>query len=267
MGLGVHAVEEPHVGDSAPSAVRTRPDRCPGILRPWPAADGPLVRIRLVGGRLTAVQFRELVVLSAEYGDGSLHLTSRANVQVRAVRDTPGFAEALAGIGLLPSRTHERVRNIVVSPCGSMHPVADRFDVLLRETPALAGLPARFLFAFDDRGDLAPLSPDLGVRVSAREARLVVGGRLGEPVSLEEAPETLIRLALAFLAARGEEPTAAWHVTELPSPLAPAFDVYEGAPDSSTQVDVPDGVLTPELAARLVVRDQVIVTPWRGVLL
>lgn len=260
MGYGVHRVEEPHVG-----VTRTRPDRCPGVLRPWPAEDGPLVRIRLVGGRLTAAQLHGLLELSSEYGDGNLHLTSRANVQARAVRAVDAFASALESLGLLPSRTHERVRNIVVSPRGSLQPVAERFDELLRATPTLAELPARFLFAFDDRGDLAPLSPDLGVRVRGGEARLVVGGRLGDVVT--DPPTALVELALRFLAARGDGPSAAWHVAELPMPLAPTSDDYEGAPDPSGQVDVSDGVLTPELAAALDVPDTVTVTPWRGLVL
>jgi len=254
------------VGELAPAVARTRPDRCPGILRPWPAEDGPLVRIRLVGGRLSASQFHGLVALSGRYGDGDLHLTSRANVQVRAVRSVDAFAEALESLGLLPSRSHERVRNIVVSPRGELRPLAERFDALLRATPELAALPARFLFAFDDRGDLAPLSPDLGVYV-ADEPRLIVGGRLGARVALTDAPSTLVELALGFLELRGEGSTAAWHVAELGSELAPTSDGYVGTPDLAGQVAVPDGVVTPELAATLAVREHVVVTPWRGVLL
>ncbi|HET7736780.1 MAG TPA: nitrite reductase [Nocardioidaceae bacterium] len=243
--------------------VRTRADRCPGILRPWPAEDGPLVRIRLVGGRLTASQFHGLLALSAEYGDGNLHLTSRANVQVRAVRSPDAFASALEAIGLLPSRTHERVRNIVVSPGGALQPVAERFDALLCATPALAALPGRFLFGFDDLGDLADLGVDLGFHAG----RWVIGGRLGAVLAPEDAPEAMVDLALRFLELRGDGPAAAWHVAELATPLAPAADAYEGVPDTGTQVDVPDGVLTPRLAAALDVRDHVVVTPWRGVLL
>ena len=49
------------------------------------------------------------------------------------------------------------MRNILVSPTGSLQPVAEELDRLLCASPALAVLPARFLFAFDDRGDLAGL--------------------------------------------------------------------------------------------------------------
>ena len=31
-------------------ASRTRGDLCPGALRPWPADDGLLIRLRLIGG-------------------------------------------------------------------------------------------------------------------------------------------------------------------------------------------------------------------------
>ena len=253
------------MGETVPTNVRTRPDQCPGILRPWPAEDGPLVRIRLVGGHLTADQFRALTGLSAEYGDGDLHLTSRANVQVRAVSDPAAFADDLERIGLLPSRTHERARNIVVSPGGELLPLARRLDELLCATSDLAELPGRFLIAFDDRGDLGGLSPDLGVR-AADDARLIVGGRLGEPISLAEVPNRLVELAVRFIALRGEGPAAAWHVHELTEELAPADGAYVGEPDLAAQVDVPDGRLTPELAAALDVRDHLLVTPWKGVI-
>lgn len=79
---------------------------------------------RLVGGRLTTAELASLLAVSKEYADGTVHLTTRANLQLRAlprdpVDETRLHPEALAAIestGLLPSRTHELVRNILVSP-------------------------------------------------------------------------------------------------------------------------------------------------------
>ncbi|MDT5016170.1 MAG: precorrin-3B synthase, partial [Mycobacterium sp.] len=41
-----------------------------------------------------------------------MELTSRGNIQLRAITDTAAVAEMVAAAGLLPSQTHERVRNI-----------------------------------------------------------------------------------------------------------------------------------------------------------
>jgi precorrin-3B synthase len=240
--------------------LRTRADLCPGVLRPWIAEDGPLVRIRLCGGFLTRDQLTGLVGLATEHGDGEVHLTKRANLQVRAVHDTDGFADGLEAIGLLPSRSHELVRNIVVAPYGErLRAVAARFDELLCADEALAELPARFLFSFDDDGCLGRLRPDLGVLGD----RLVIGGRLGETVDLADVPHRLIELAHRFLALRGTGPQAPWHVRELTDELAPAPAAYPVSP-APPQLDVPDGVLTAKLVEQLQVRDHVVVTPWRG---
>ena len=58
--------------------MRTRGDRCPGVLRPWPADDGLLVRIRLVAGRLEVGQLRLLSEAARRFGDGRVRSTSRA---------------------------------------------------------------------------------------------------------------------------------------------------------------------------------------------
>src|SRR5690242_7820687 len=99
------------------AAARTAPDACPGALQTHPAADGGLARVRVPGGTLTAGQLRALAAAARDLGDGALELTSRGNVQLRGLT---GSAEAelgdrLAAAGLLPSATHERVRNVVAS--------------------------------------------------------------------------------------------------------------------------------------------------------
>jgi len=286
---------------SSPAPPRERADRCPGVLRPWPAADGGLVRVRVVAGRLTTAQLAGLTQLSREYGDGDLHLTTRANVQLRGVRlPVPSsLVLRLADLGLLPSLAHDRVRNVLVSPLtgrvggrADLRPVAARLDALLLAEPVLAELPGRFLFRLDDRGDLADRPADLAaVALSADRARLVAGGWDGPEVDLAEVPDRLLGLAKRFLDLRGDGPSAAWHVHELPGGPASlgaftAPGTAAGAAPGPTRrtpygrsrqddgrwmehLAVPDGVLTPILQGLVLgaAGGGVVVTPWRSVLL
>ncbi|RKS06782.1 precorrin-3B synthase [Nocardiopsis sp. Huas11] len=286
---------------------RTRRDRCPGALRPWPADDGLLVRLRLAGGRLPARALRDVAAVAAEFGDGRIHVTGRANLQLRALpgrdgRLTPAALRAVEGTGLLPSPAHDLVRNIMASPRvggtggpgraggrGDLRPLAAELDRLLCADPRRAELPGRFLFVLDDgRGDLLERSCDLGVvALDARVAQLRVGDGWGPVVPFDEAPAALVGLADEFLARRGEGPTAAWHVAELPTPLtdpvapdprlptpAPPLP-YGPLPGGGRHVPVPDEGLDRAAAEALAEEaiaaghgehDDLVVTPWRGVL-
>lgn len=271
---------------------RSRGDLCPGVLRPWPAHDGGLVRLRLIGGRLTGEQLGALAAVSATYGDGNIHLTGRANLQVRGLALDEGclpaeVVEALTATGLLPHPEHELVRNVMVSPLSGLwggeadlRPVADAFDALLCADPRLAGLPGRFLTVLDDgRGDLQGRSLDLGaMAVDEHHAQLRAGSGWGEVVALADVPGRLIGLAHAFLDRRGDGATAAWHVEELdsalltadrdPRTLRNAGPVPYGPFDGGEHVEVAAGVLTPPLAAELVGRDcPLVVTGWNGIII
>ncbi|MFT4083709.1 MAG: nitrite reductase [Nocardioides sp.] len=292
----------------APSGRRRR-DLCPGVLRPWPAADGGLVRIRLVGGRVGVASLRRLGAAAAAYGDGDLWLTSRANLQIRGLSappagtDHPIVAE-IAAAGLLPSRSHDLVRNIMVSPqtglaggYADLRPYAERLDAALRSEAALAALPAKFCFVLDDgRGDLAGRRLDLGlVALAPDRCALLVGNdrpdrgrrRLTRTIRLEEAVDALVRLAQRFLVRRGDGPGAAWHVDELDQPLiAATADPVLSIPHTPAppygpipgglHLAVPEGRLTPELLTQLLdgLPDgtghdltHLVITPWHGVLL
>jgi len=282
----------------ATGAPRTRRDLCPGVFRPWPASDGALVRLRLVGGRLSLASLSAAADVARRWGDGMLHLTRRANLQLRAL---PAEADvlpaevvaAIAAAGLLPSRSHELVRNIMVSPQSGLaggradlRPVADALDEQLCADPPLAALPGRFLFVLDDgRGDLLDRDGDLGlVAVDSTSAQLRAGDAgFGGVVRLEEAAGALADLARDFLEARGTGSTAAWDVRELRAPLAPPqlrdprTDVASprlpyGRVPGGTHVEVPGGVLDREGVDSLVSAagragaDTLVVTPWHGVL-
>lgn len=281
----------------ADSSVRTRGDLCPGVLRPWQAEDGLLVRLRLVGGLLTGAQLDALLAVSECHGDGAVHLTGRANLQVRGLAGdgclSEQVIEAFEATGLLPSRDHDLVRNILVSPQSGyaggradLRPVAAALDELLRADRALGSLPGRFLFVLDDgRGDLLQTRADLGaVALADGTCQLRIGDGWGPVVPVDETAGALAELARAFLAARGTGPGAAWHVRELPSvdhaesssPIDRTLGRSAGIPlacgplrygpvDGGTHVPVEDGRLTRASAQRLLLEPTLIVTPWRGI--
>jgi len=205
-----------------------QPDRCPGVLAVHEAADGGLARVRLPGGVLSASQLRVLAEAAVELGDGHLELTSRANVQIRALRAGAPveLSERLYAAGLLPSISHERVRNILASPLSGLDryslydvlPVAGEVDRLLCGRAGLAELPGRFLFALDDgRGDLASAKADVGLRmVDGERGELVLAGvGTGVLVGVERAAEVMVAAAEAFLVERAEQESQAWRVKEL----------------------------------------------------
>ncbi|WP_162602506.1 nitrite reductase [Nocardioides daejeonensis] len=292
--------------DAAPgslSRTRTRGDLCPGVLRPWLADDGALVRLRLVGGATRIDQLAALGAVAEKYGSGTVHLTKRANLQVRGlpvVGDGCPSASlphevvaAIEATGLLPSHSHELVRNILLSPLSGvtggradLRPLAERLDRALRATPAAAGLSARFLFVLDDgRGDVVGRSADLGViALDERTAQVRVGSaQWSEPLALDDVVPALVGWATAFVAARGTGPDAPWHVDELPTPLLahaaqpdprlpePTAPPAYGALPGCVHRQVPDGRLAPRdlaaLAAEFGSHRRIVVTPWRSLVI
>ena len=280
-----------------PTPIRVRADRCPGVRRPWQADDGMLVRLRLIGGRVAADELVAVSEVAQRYGDGYVHLTSRANLQVRGLPGedgalAPEVLVALETTGLLPTRSHELVRNVLVSPqsgldagLGSgradLRPVAAELDRLLRSEPLLATLPGRFLFVLDDgRGDLISRGCDLGlVALDAETAQLRIGDDWGSIVPLDTAASTIVALAMMFSWRRGEGPDAPWHVVELLEPLLAPTPPDPRLPDArgplpygevpgGRHVEIPDGLLDRALVDELAgTAPTLIVTPWRGVLI
>ncbi len=280
------------------SVVRERRDRCPGALRPWPASDGLLVRLRLIGGYVSSGQLRSLVRVAEEFGDGHVHLTSRANLQVRAFPGTAAGGldrdalRALEGTGLLPCRTHELVRNVMISPQtglagghADVRPVGRELDRALCSNDKLAGLSGRFLFVLDDgRGDLLGRTCDLGlVLLDPTAGQLRVADGWGPVVAVEDAARALVGLADRFADVRENGPAAAWHIRELGPALAdsalvattaadprlpqPAPPLPYGQVPGGRHVGVPGAILDRDAVAALTTgTDHVIVTPWRGVL-
>lgn len=279
---------------------RTRRDLCPGLLRPWIADDGALVRVRVPGGMLPVDALAGLLDVAERHGDGAVHLTSRANLQVRAIGHDDGclsdeVVDAVMATGLMPSASHERVRNVLASPLtgrsggrADLRPVVRELDALMCADPALAALAGRFLFVLDDgRGDVAGRDLDLGlVAVGGDAVQLRAGtSGWGRVVPLADAATALTSLAVRFVGAAGAQPTSPWHVDELPGGGAGLLDEpQDPRPETRVTSDPPplgripqdDGRHAQHLAApdgrldrrlldevRALGAPDVVVTPWR----
>jgi precorrin-3B synthase len=194
------------------------------VLRLAEAADGQLARIRLPGGLIDAEQMRVLARLAGDLGDGRVELTSRANVQLRGlVADAVGpLTDQLTRAGLLPSLSHERVRNVLASPLAGLDGGVDltaivrALDAGLCARPRLAELSGRFLFAVDDgHGDVAGLGADVVAQVWA-DGAVVNGLTVAEGgVTGEDVVAVMLACAEAFLDAAAAQGGTAWRIADL----------------------------------------------------
>jgi precorrin-3B synthase len=208
------------VPTTGPATSHAADDRCPGVLRLASAADGQLARIRLPGGLIGAGQMRALADLAGELGDGRVELTSRGNVQLRRLTadDAGRLTDQLTRAGLLPSLSHDRVRNVLASPLAGLDGGRDltgivrALDAELCARPRLAGLSGRFLFAVDDgRGDVAGLGADVVARVGAGGA--VVNGLA--VASDDDVVAVMLASAEAFLDEAAAQGGTAWRIADL----------------------------------------------------
>ncbi|MFF1904666.1 cobalamin biosynthesis protein CobG [Kitasatospora sp. NPDC058218] len=267
---------------------RGRADACPGALRLHAAADGALARVRLPGGLLTVDQALALTQAAEALGDGHLEITSRGNVQLRGLASDCGaeLGGRLRAVGLLPSDTHERVRNIVASPgpgggLADVRAWARELDAKLCASPWAAALSGKFLFVLDDgRGDVAALNADVTLIAGPDDTALLRLGRsaTARPVPVERAVDAALAAARDFLDALRATGREAWHLREVPDLLPPGpveLPVFAGTPPRLGAV--PGGLSVAQRfgpASRAQWRvlidaaeGELRLTPWRGVVL
>jgi precorrin-3B synthase len=250
------------------STDRVRPDACPGAVDVHRAADGGLARVRVPGGTLSARQLDVLRGAALELGDGFLELTSRANIQVRGLADGAEIelAARLREAGLLPSATHERVRNIVAEPLADNQALVDAIDAAVCAVPGLAGLPGRFLITVGH--GVSGLAGDIGLVGDALFLAGVDSGvRVADPVA------AVVTAARLFQEVRGN----AWRLSEVDGGVGRITAALGGAgperlPAAVTPVApgpvggvVVAGVPLGRLDARLLAGVPVRLTPWRSV--
>lgn len=185
---------------------------CPSALRPMRSGDGLVVRLRPRGSRLSAGQAAGIAELAKRCGNGLIDLTSRANLQIRGVREEThqALVIGLDRLGLVDDgQAMEAQRNVIVAPFwdegDDTHALAAELERTLA-TRAL-GLPEKFGFAVDCGASrvLAQVSADVRIERGA-DGGLIVradGARQGRAVSGTDAIDAALSLADWFVASGG----------------------------------------------------------------
>ena len=196
------------------TAVTLRKGWCPGVLRPMPAGDGLLVRLRITGGELSAGLAQQIARLALRYGSGAIDLTQRANLQLRGLREETirPLIDELTQLGLIdPSIAAEAVRNVMLSPLAGLDPacadgraIARALEDRLRHDTSLHQLPGKFGFAIDGGGQWPLGDAGADVRLIASGAdrpwRIQIGGAavLSQAVPGADAVVAMVRVTQWF---------------------------------------------------------------------
>lgn len=175
------------------------------------AKDGLLVRLRPSGGRLIAQTAAAIAGLAARHGNGILELSSRANLQMRGIRESawPMLVRALDDLGLIDGTADvEAVRNLLVSPLAGLHdgpdvtPIVADLEALFRDERSLHALPPKLLWLLDDGSapSLSNVSADFRFDRCDDAVSIGVGGTRASAMRLGHCPIDGIPAAARALA-------------------------------------------------------------------
>lgn len=177
-----------------------------------------MLRVRVAGGALTAAQACALSELSREFGNGSLHVTTRQDVQLHdvAITDTPEIMRRLKDVGLTSKGGGgNTVRNVAACPYAGICP-AEAFDVtpfahaVTEYLITLAGsynLPRKYKIAFSGCACDCALArvADLGFVAEVKDGEagftLYAGGGMGAHSQLADKMEEWMPGSDAVIAA------------------------------------------------------------------
>ena len=155
-----------------------------------------MVRVRVAGGTLTRTQARELARVSAEFGSGLLHATTRQDLQIHdvSIEHTPTVMRRLMDVGLTSKGGGgNTVRNVTACPSAGIcahegfdvTPLAHAVTEYLIPLVGSYNLPRKYKIAFSGCASDCALAQvaDLGFIAEVRDDepgfRVVAGGGMG----------------------------------------------------------------------------------------
>lgn len=157
---------------------------CPNLTNPMPAADGLLLRINPIAGRLDAAGARLMADAATRYGNGAIELTNRGNLQFRGFSEASAasFAAAMQAAGLAGDDGR-----VIASPLLDLDPAlhrqtADLAAQLSADRPTAQS--EKFLIALDGGGllGLGDIRADLLLRAETNGWWLHLDGAGAAPV-------------------------------------------------------------------------------------
>lgn len=185
---------------------------CPSLFDPMPSGDGLLVRVKPPRGMLSARAAAALAEAASQYGNGTIELTRRGNLQIRGLspESVAPFAAEMIGCGLASADAEfERRRTVMVSPLiGDDPSLADIGAIAGEIERALIGerrfgdLPEKFGILVDGGGVLPMGGVPADISVRAEDKGFTVtfdGDSLAARCGPNEGASAVIALAQAFL--------------------------------------------------------------------
>ncbi|WP_170605095.1 precorrin-3B synthase [Ruegeria arenilitoris] len=178
---------------------------CPSAHRPMMSGDGLIVRVRPRLARLDVRQAIALCELADRFGNGTIDLTNRANLQLRGVAQAnhKKLLTELAELNLLDAEPGIEVRrNILVSPLyRNGDQTTTLAEELMRRLAELPELPAKFGLAVDVGQTRLLAADSADIRLERGLDGLVLradGAETGCSITEDEAVDQVIHLARWF---------------------------------------------------------------------
>jgi len=200
-----------------------------GLFYVAPAQNAFMCRLRIPNGILTAHQLEAMADLAERYGGGYVHVTTRANLQMREIkaRDAVNVLTGIAAAGLTSRGAGaDNLRNITGSATAGIdaqelidtRPLANALHHYILNHREFYGVPRKFNIAFDGGGQIGTVEEtnDIGfyaVRVGDGHAvpagvyfRVALGGITGHgdlarDVGVVCRPEQCVPVAAAIVKA------------------------------------------------------------------
>src|SRR5262245_27440848 len=153
-----------------------------GLFYVAPNQNAYMCRLRLPNGILKAAQFAGVADLAERFGGGYVHVTTRANLQIReiAAANAVVMIEAIQDLGLCSSGSGaDNIRNVTGTPTAGIDPLelldtrpyAREWHFHILNDRSLYGLPRKFNVAFDGAGSIAVLEETNDISFTAVEVK------------------------------------------------------------------------------------------------